>query len=342
MFLQIISYIYLGPMTIILTMFILLTLFWLIFVVNRLNHYFRSYNRSVSYNSLEMDMNAYNYRIKYIVYLFLLLLIISELIGTVSFCLFIIGYRIETALGVGFNISLNCTDSYIGVWEIQTANPLIALLLGIRNATLLIVCILLIDLLKFISQAYQFKPNINSVKCSLVKCFCIFPVVILPCVSPQTHVLSIITFPICASVLLYFLSKNKKLFFLILKWRCDDAFILRDNTSYMYHSRIRRNATISLNLLYSSLVILFLSLFCHQFLSLILILLTEKSTYFTKIYNFEMNLSFLDCHYQHVVYKIRIILDSIIPIITLIALSLYSILFFAVSIGLITARIFRN
>ena len=345
MFSDILSYIYLGIVVLFFPLFILLALFWLIVVANRLNHYYRSYSRLVSYNPSVMDINVFNYKIKYTVYTFLLLLIISELVGSVSYCVFIIFYRIQHAFGLEshtFNISLNCTDSYLGLWEIEVANPFISLLLGIRNATLFYTCLLLIGLLKFIFLAYQRKPNFSFVKSHLLKCVCIFPIILIPHISPQTHTISIITTPVCAIVVLYFLSKNKKLYFLILKWRCDDAFILRDNTGYLYHSRIKRNATISLNFLYYSFAIFFFSLTFSRVYSLLSILLTEKSLYFSRLYNLEIDFVFIDCHYQMIIYQIRIILDSIVPVITLIGLFLYSIPFFTVSFALVRARAFSN
>ena len=339
---QIISFCYLALVGVTLLLFIFSIFFWLIFVVNRLNHYYKSYRNLLLYNLPENDMNAFNYRIKFTVYLFFLLLLISELLGSVSYCVFMILFRVQRAFSVEFNVSLNCTDSYIGLWEVETVNPFVAFVAGFRIATLFTICILITDLLKFIFQAHQFKPNFSIIKSSLAKCSCMFLVTTVPYIFPQTQVVLLLILPVCTGIVIYLLLKYKKLYFLILKWRSDDAFILRDNASYLHHSRIRRSSTISLNLLSSSLIIMFVSSIMYRYLTLILILLTDKSMYFTSIYSSDANLAFLDCHNQQIVYQVRIIVDNVIPITLLIGMYLYSAPFFAVSFRMIRRIIFKT
>ena len=346
---NIINLVYIGIVGFVLLLFAITSFFWFMFVLGRLIHYYKSHRELVSrrhYSCSEFDIDIYNCKVKCIMYIFFLLLIICEVVCVLSHCLGTIIFNFVPEFGIlsmyPLDIFINCTESGFEIWEIELINPLMAFFLGLRDITLFGISILVIGLIKFIFLAYQMRKDLSGVKIFIIKASAFLPFLLLFSVIPQTQVLSKAANPIFGIILTFLLFKHKKRYYMILKWRCDDAFIQRDVASYRYHLKIKRNSILLFNLILISTVLLIFTLALNKFSSLASMLLTEQSRYVTGLFKLDTNLAIIDCKYQQFIYKFHSIIDAIEPLFCLISALLYYIPYLSIAIGVLVITIYRR
>ena len=331
---------------------VLVLLFWVCFLLNRIIHFYSLYKKEVSnwkYIPLEFDINVFNCKVKLVICTFLLLLIFTEGLCIIFYCLGILAanYELHSFSESGLtqfplDIELNCSAYGLEIWAFEIAYPLVAFFTRLGDITMYFTCILMVALLKFIFIAYQCKTNFKSVKVFLIKASLFLPILLTISVIPQTQVLSKIFTPLFGVLLIYLLFKHRRRFYLILKWRCDDAFILRDNSAYFHHSLIRRNSTISFNLFILSYVIFIISVTLDKLIALTEMLFTDESRYVTAMFNWNFNLAFLSCEHQYIIYKTCDILNLIQPAILFVVALTYLLPFYGITIWLCVSYLYRQ
>ena len=325
---------------------ILVLLFWVCFLLNRIIHFYSLYKKEVSnweYKPLKFDIDVFNYKVKLVIYTFLLLLIFTEGFCILFYSLGILASNLQSGPApFPLDIELNCSLENTEIWAIEIAYPLVAFFTCLGDITIYFTCIIMVALLKFIFIAYQCKTNFKSVKTFLIKASLLLPILLTISVIPQTQILSKIFTPLFGVILIYLLIKHKRRFYLILKWRCDDAFILRDNSAYFHHSLIKRNSTISFNLFILSYVIFIISLILDKLISLTEMLFTEKSRYVTALFNWNFNLAFLSCEHQHIISETHYIFEIIQPAILFVVGLIYILPFYGITIWLCVSYLYRQ
>ena len=322
------------------------TVFWFVFVATRLFTYYRAYkklNPNSYQKSSEFNIDLFNYKIKVVIYTFFILLLLSEFVSVLSHFIGMILFQFLIRVNIPLYIITDCSwFSFFELWQAELFNRKIAFCIGLRDAGLCVNLIILIGLLKFIFLAYQRKTNFTSVKRFIIT-FLIFPPILLVIsIFPQTLIVSKVATPVLSIILLILVHKHKKRYYLILKWRCDDLRNEGDTDGYIHNTKIRRNSVISFNILLLALTIMHILLILNKFTSLSLMLLTDHSKYLTAVYNSDLNLAFLDCRYQNILYTIHHILDLVEPTGVLIALILYSIPLIGVSVGFIITVLYSK
>ena len=338
--------VYVAIASMIITPYVLLAAFWLGFIVYRICILNKKYTKLRLYSQLQVYpsdfyIDFFNCEVKLIIYFFLLFLLISELIS-------FLGYSIASLLLVSqssempsLHIPLNCTDHRFDLWQFEISYPLAAFFRGTGDAFICLEGILLIALLKFIFIAYQNKNNFRSIKVFLLKCSLLPPMLLAIGTIPQTQILAKLFIPIFGIILLFLLLKHKRRYFLILKWRCDDSFMLQDN-EFLYHSKVRRNSRISFNILVAGLSVMIFAMILNMPASLSSMLLTDKSQYVTRTFNFDLNLAFLSCGSQQIIYQIRSVLSTIIPMLVCVGMVIYTSPMIGVSIGILVCSLYRS
>ena len=325
---------------------IVVILFWFCFLLNRIFHYYSLFRKEVSrYNPLEFDINVFNLKVKFIINSFLLLLILTECFYLISYSSGILWYNLIRTTGntpFPVNIELNCSSYHIWIWELEIPFPLLAFTMALGDMTIYFHCILMVTLIKFIFIAYQCKTNFKSVKIFLIKASLILPILLTVSVIPQTQFVSKILTSIFGVFMICLLFKHRRKFFLILKWRRDDAFILRDEVAYKHHSLIMRNSKFSFNLFILSYVIFIISLMLDKLFALIVMLFTDKSRYITAILNLDYDPVFLSCEHQQIIYSIYANWLNVQPGILFVVGLLYMIPFYALTIWLFIYKYCRG
>ena len=342
------NFVFIGLAVFLLPFFYFISSFWFVFVLRRLCHQYKSYKKqvtSVYYFGSESEIDIYNCKLKCIMYCFFLLVIISETLCILSQSVGTILFNIYPEFGTysvyPLDTFVNCTKEGFEIWEFELMNPLLAFCFGLRDLFLFVTCILVIGLIKFIFLAYQLKKDLSSVKTFLIRASFFLPFILLFSVVPQTQVLSKLTTPVFGIILTFLLFKHRSLYRMILKWRCDDAFILRDVVSYRYHLKIMRNSIFLFNCVLFSEILFIFVLVLSKFASLACMLLTEQSRYVTRLFHLDLNLAFLDCQYQHFIYNFHSIIDNIEPAICIISTVLYFIPYTSIAAGMFTMKICR-
>ena len=328
---------------------ILLALFWSGFVAKRLIDYYRDYRKLLinwNRNPDEFYNDLFNCKIKLVLYSFFLAIVLPELVTIFSYSTGLLIFNYRPTLGLNSfilqNISLNCPEFGGEVWEFELVNPIIAFFMGLGDVAICLTLILLIGLLKFIFLAYQSINNYKSVKNFLITYSFFPPFLLVLSIAPHTQILSKILTPAIMIYLIKLLLQHKKQYFLILKWRCDDAFILREESSYARHSQVRRNSKLSFNLLFASFIFFAITMCINKFSSLAAMLLTEQSKLVMRAFNLDLNLAFLDCRFQNVIYKIEYVADLINPFLALVGSVLYSLPLFGVTLGFLVFTLYRK
>ena len=325
---------------------VLVLFFWVCFLLNRIIHFYSLYKKEVSnwkYDPLEFDINVFNFKVKLVIYTFLLLLIFTEGLCVFFYSLGILAFNLQSGLAqFPLDFELNCSSNGWGIWQIEIAYPLVAFFICLGDVTMYFTCILMVALLKFIFIAYQCKTNFKSVKVFLIKASLFLPILLTISVIPQTQVLSKIFTPLFGVLLIYLLFKHRRRFYLILKWRCDDAFILRDNSAYFHHSLIKRNSTISFNFFILSYVTFIILLILDKLTALTEMLFTDKSRYVTAMFNWNFNLAFLSCEHQYIIYWTYYILGTIQPAILFVVGLTYLLPFYGITIWLCVSYLYRQ
>ena len=347
--LNITNLVYIGLFGLLLTLFLIISSFWVIFVLRRLILYYKSHRELVSrvhYSCSEFDIEIYNCKVKYIMYWFFLFIIISEAMCILSQCIGSIIFNFEPKFGISsvypLDVFINCTETGLEIWEIELINPLIAFFFGLRDVSLFATAILIIGLIKFIFSAYQLKKNLRGLRSFIFRASIFLPLFLLFSVIPQTQILSKVTTPIFGIILTFLLFKHKKQYYMILKWRCDDAFILRDDASYRHHLKIKRNSMLLFNCILFSETLLVSELVLNKFSSLASMLLTEQSRYVTRLFNSDTNLAILDCEYQHLIYNFHTIIDYIEPAICFLSVILYFFPYLGIVIVMFSMKIWKR
>lgn len=340
--LQICNFIYFLSAVIFVTPCLVFTTFWLVYIIYRIFQLYKKYKKLRLYSELypaDFYMDFFNCKVKFVIYSFLLFILISELVSVVGYSaasLLLISqssYQIPSPYPL--YIPLNCTDGIIELWQVEMSNPLAALFSATGNIAILVLYFLLTSLMNFIFLAYQHKTNHIKVGSIFKKLSCITPLLFILSSIPQAQILGKILIPFFAIIFFLLFLKHQKRYVLILKWRCDDASILQDKISFTYHSKIRRNSEISIHLVAVGLAILLLAMVLTQFTSLLPMLLTEKSKYLTRTFSLDLNLSFLDCAGQQIIYFICSVIDMVVPLLVLVGFIIYNLPLIAVSFSLI-------
>ena len=325
--------------------YLILVSFWLQFILSRIYKFNKNYKkfRFLSKLDPELCIDFFNCKIKLVIHVFLLFLLLSEIMSAV-------GYTIGTSLVSYFSLShmspqslkipLNCTDGGFELWQFELTNPFVALVYAVGNVSVVFIFVLLIGLLKFIFLAYQNKTNFKSVKSYVIYSSFLPPFFIALYTIPQTQLLAKASFIICEIVVLFLLFKHKKSYFLILKWRCDDAFTQQNSIDFAYHSRIRRNSKFSFNMVCVGFAIIVIAMLLDSIPSILSMLFTEKSKYVTRTFNSDVSLAFLDCPSQKMIYRFRSVFDTIVPLLMLAGMSIYTLPLIGVSVGLMIRYVY--
>ena len=320
--------------------------FWLLFIIYRIRDLIKKYNKLRLYSKLYPDsyLKFFNCKVKLILYSFFFFLLISELMSAFGFCLgslLHINYSPIPSKNLN-HIPLNCTNDIIEVWEAELADPSVAVSYAFNHTSLCMIGIMLVGLLKFIFLAYQNERNFKDVKFFVITNLFFLPIIFALCVIPQTQIISKLLTPIYPCILFFLILKHRKQYILILKWRCDDAQLAQDEISYRYHSKIKSNSLISFNIITMGFFIFLISNILSMFPSLFPMLLTDKSKYVMRAYNMDLNLAFLTCPIQQIIYNARITIDNLVPFIVLLGTVVYTMPIFVVSIGVLIHYVSPN
>ena len=304
----------------------LIELFWFSLLLFRIFRYRSEYNTLVSrwsYNPAEFNINVFNLKVKIIIYAFMLLIIFNEFLGSIGYALgillFNLGFKGPEIAPFPLNITLTCDPKHGYIWELDLAYPLPAFLMTLGDMSTCMMCFLIIALLRFVFLAYQLKTNFRSVKIFLIKSFLVFPFFVISII-PQIQVFSKIITPILCITIMYLLFKHRAGYFHILRKRCNDTFGDRD---HKIHLRTRRNSIIAFNMSLTAQLIMLIAIMLDRFLAFLLMVFTEQSRILTAVYNLDINLAFLPCDYQMIIYDIQNVVNTIQPSIMVIAIILY-------------------
>ena len=301
--------------------------FWSSFLLFRIFRYRSEYNKLVSrwsYNPAEFNIDVFNLKVKIVIYTFLLLIIFNELLGSLSYCLgllsFNFGYLGPEIAPFPLNITLDCYPKYGYIWEFELAYPGFTFLMILGDASTCMTCFLMIALLKFVFLAYQLKTNYRSVKLFLIKSCTVLLFLFIISIIPQTQVFSKIITPILCITIIYLLFKHRAGYFHILRKRCNDTFGDHDHEM---HLRTKRNSIITFNMSLVAIIILLFAIVTDKLLAFAFMVLTEKSRVLTAVYSLDMNLAFISCDYQQIIYKIQYLVAISQPTIIIISIFLY-------------------
>ena len=320
---------------------------WFVFLTQRIFSYRNRYNSLVNnftYNSAEFNINVFNLKIKLTVYTFLLLILFNEFLFAFSYALGLslinFGYPGPEIAPFPLNVSLNCyptNSAYI--WEFELAYPVFTFLMISGDVSMCMACLLMIALLKFVFLAYQLKTDFRSIKIFLIKSCTVLLFMFIISVIPQTQIFSKIITPILCITIIYLLFKHRAGYFHILRQRCNDSFGDHD---HKIHLRTKRNSIVTFNLFLFSYILFLLSLIIDKLIAFICMVFTEQSRILTAVYNSNMNLTFLTCDYQRILYYIQYVVATIQPGIIFIATLLYTISLYSVIIVLTGIYLYRQ
>ena len=304
-------------------------LFWSTFLLVSIFRSRSKYNTLVSrwnYNPAEFNIEVFNLKVKIIIYTFLLLIIVNEALCGLGYTLANLSSRIGV-LGpqmspFPFNITINCHPGNIYFWEIELSYPVFAFLMISGDLSMCMGSILIIALLKFVFLAYQLKTDFRSVKIFLIKSCVILLFLFIICIIPQTQVLSKVITLVFGITIIYLLFKHRAGYFHILRQRCNDTFGDRD---HKIHLRTKRNSTIAFNMSLAANLIFLITMLTDKLFAFVFMVFTEKSRVLTAVYNLDINLTFLPCDYQQILYDIQYVVLFIQCSMLLIAVFLYGI-----------------
>ena len=321
-------------------------LFWFTFLLVRLFRYRSEYNTLVSrwsYNPAEFNIHVFNLKVKIVISSFLLLIITTEFLSGLGYVLgmssFSLGFQGPEISPFLLNITSNCYPRHEYTWEYELENPLVAFLISFANLSMCLEFILNIALLRFVFLAYQLKTDFRSIKIFLLKSCVVLLFMFIISVIPQTQVFSkIITSIVCITII-YLLFKHRAGYFHILRQRCNDTFGDRD---HKIHLRTKRNSIITFNTFLFSYVLFLIALTIDQVLSFLCMIFTEQSRKLTALYNFDMNLAFIPCDYQHIIYDTQDVVSTILPTTMIIAVILYLIPQFAIMFVITGRYLYRQ
>ena len=287
----------------------LIELFWFSLLLFRIFRYHSEYNTLVSrwsYNPAEFNINVFNLKVKIVIYTFLLLIIFNEFLGSIGYTLgillFNLGFKGPEIAPFPLNTTLTCNPKYEYIWELDLAYPLPAFLMTLGDLSTCMMCFLIIALLKFLFIAYQLKTNFRSVKIFLVKSCVVLLFLLIISIIPQIQVFSKIITPILCITIIYLLFKHRAGYFHILRKRCNDTF---GDIDHKIHLKTRRNSIIAFNMSLTAQLIILIAIILDRFLAFLLMVFTEQSRVLTAVYNLDINLAFLSCDYQQIIYDIQ-------------------------------------
>ena len=324
-----------------------LELFWFSLLLFRIFRYRSEYNKLVSrwsYNPAEFNINVFNLKVRIVIYTFLLLIIFNEFLGSLGYTLgiltFSLGFPGPEIAPFPHNTTLTCSPQYeYTVWELELAYPFSASLMILGDVSMCMTCVLIISLLKFVFLAYQLKTNFRSVKVFLVKSCAVLLFLLIISVIPQTQIFSKIIIPILCITIMYLLFKHRAGYFHILRKRCNDTFGDRD---HKIHLKTKRNSIIAFNVFLSAYIMFLIALITDKLLAFICMIFTEQSRFLTAVYYLDMNLAFLPCDYQQILYKIQSLVATIQPIILFITTLLYLIPLYGFMFAFIGSYLYRQ
>ena len=339
MFVEILNLVYIVLFGLVGLPSILLLLLWIIFLTQRIISYLSRHNSLVnhfSYNPAEFNIDVYNLKTKLVIYIFLLLMIFTEISCTLGYGL---GLASMNLMRLPFNFELNCSTHVAYVWEFELIHPHIGFLIMFGDVSMCMTCFLMIALLKYVFLAYQLKTNYKSVKLFLIRSCIMLLFLLIISTIPQTQVFSKIITPILCITIIYLLFKHRTGYFHILRKRCNDTFGDRDHE---IHLRTRRNSLITFNIFLSAYILFFILLMTDKLIAFICMVFTEQSRVLTAVYNLDINLAFLPCDYQQILYQIQNIVATIQPGIIFTATLLYLIPLYAVMFALTGSYLYRQ
>ena len=324
-----------------------LELFWSSLLLHRIFRYRSDYNTLVSrwsYNPAEFNINVFNLKVRIVIYTFLLLIVSAEFLGGLGYTLgilsFSLGFPGPEIAPFPLNITLTCSPQYeYTIWELELAYPVSASLIILGDVSMCMACVLMISLLKFIFLAYQLKTNFRSVKIFLIKSCAVLLFLLIISVIPQTQIFSKIITPILCITIIYLLFKHRAGYFHILRKRCNDTF---GDIDHKIHLKTKRNSIITFDIFLSAYIIFLILLITYKLLAFICMVFTEKSRKLTAVYNLDMNLAFLPCDYQQILYQIQSIVDIVQPGIVFIATLLYLIPLYGFMFAFIGSYLYRQ
>ena len=341
---EILFYIFAALYVLVLVLGFFMGLFWSCFLLLRIFRYRSEYNTLVSrwsYDSAEFNIDVFNLKVKIVIYTFLLLMISAEFLTGLGYGLGIISFNLgfQGPEIAPFPLNITCYSRYTYNWELELAYPVFTFLMILGDLSMCIGFVLIIALLKFVFLAYQLKTNFRSVKIFLFKSCAFFLFLFIISIIPQTQVFSKIITPIVCITIIYLLFKHRAGYFHILRQRCNDTFGDHD---HKIHLRTKRNSIIAFNMSLTAHLIFLIALITDKLLAFSFMIFTEKSRVLTAIYHLDINLAFLPCDYQHIIYKVQYVVDAIQPSILLIAILLYLIPQYAIMFAVTGCYVYKQ
>ena len=292
-------------------------------------------------------MDVFNLKVRIVIYTFLLLIISAEFLGALGYGLGFLSYNLkfhgpEIALfhlNITFFTNYRCFTNYRYLWEFELEYPVFTFLIILGDLSMCMVLIFMIALLKFVFLAYQLKTNFRNVKIFLIKSCTVLLFLFIISIVPQTQVFSKIITPILCITIIYLLFTHRAGYFHILRKRCNDTFGDRD---HKIHLRTKRNSIIAFNMSLTAILLMLFAIITEKLFAFAFMIFTEKSRVFTAVYNLDVNLAFLPCDYQQIIYKVRYVVGLLQPMILGISVSLYLIPQYAIVFVFIGRYLYRQ
>ena len=323
--------------------FVPITLFWVVFVVVRLFKFVRNYrklNSNIYRDTTSLPITLFNYKIKIVIYSFFLFLVFFEFVAVISHVFAMVFFNFLPHNVTDYHE--NCLYPFYDLWQNEFTHVSVRISIALRDFSLSMLFVFCIGLMKFIYLAYQLKTDFRNVKTYLLTYSLILPIIPILSIFPQTLVLAQLTTTFFSILLTVQLFKHKKLYFLVLKWRCDDSRNQGDDEGYKSNLKVRRNSVIAFNMFVLAFTIISIFLVLNKTASFGLMLFTDQSRYLTAVFHSDLNLSLLDCKYQKIFYVIHYLLDLAEPTAVLIAFIIYSIPLFGVTLGYLAVSLYRQ
>lgn len=332
-----------GLFALLIIPFVPITIFWVVFIVVRLFKFVRNYRKLTSdiyRDTTNLTITIFNYKIKIVIYSFFLFLVFFEFTSIIShiFAMIFFFFLPHNVI----NYHENCSYPFYDLWQNEFTHISVRISIALRDVSLCMLFVFCIGLMKFIFLAFQLKTNFRNVKTYLLTYSLILLTIPLLSVYPQTLVLAQVSTTFFSILLLVQLFRHRKLYFLVLKWRCDDSRNQGDDQGYKLNLKVRRNSIITFNMFVLAFTIISIFLVLNKTASFCLMLFTDQSRYLTAVFHSNLNLSFLDCKYQKIFYVIHYLLDLSEPTAVLIAFIIYTIPLFGVTLGFVAFSLYRQ
>ena len=332
-----------GLFALLIIPFVPTTIFWVVFVVVRLFKFVRNYRKLTSNiyrDTTYLAITLFNCKIKIVIYTFFLFLVFLEFVAIIShvFAMIFLSFLPHNVT----DYHENCSYPFYDLWQNEFTQLSVRISIALRDYSICMLLVVCIGLMRFVFLAYQLKTDFRNVKIYLLTYSLILPIIPLLSIYPQTLVLAQVATTVFSILLLIQLFKHKKMYFLVLKWRCDDLRNEGDDEGYKLNLKIRQNSMITFNMFVLAFTIIGVFLVLNKTASFCLMLFTDQSRYLTAVFHSDLNLSFIDCKYQEIFYVIHYLLDVTEPTAILIALIIYCIPLFGVTLGYTAVSLYRQ